>query len=73
MKNESLRTCGLKIGDRVHWDDPDDNLCSGWGVVAVTKRHPHEDGQPFSIISLAMEHGGEVEVLRRELRKEGEE
>ena len=47
-----------KIGSRVYWDDPDDGICSGSGVVSGI------DGE---VVSLVMDDGGEVEAYRSEL------
>ncbi len=48
----------VKVGSRVYWDDPDDGICSGAGVVSGI------DGE---VVSLVMDDGGEVEAYRSEL------
>lgn len=48
----------LKKGDRVHWTDPDGDLCSGDGTVAS------DDGE---IIAIDKDDGGVVGALREEL------
>lgn len=48
----------LKVGTRVWWDDPDDGICSGAGVVTEVSG---------DVVSLQMDDGGEVEALRREV------
>lgn len=48
----------IKIGTRVKWNDPDDGICSGVGVVA--KSNGYE-------IFLNMDDGGEVWALAEEL------
>lgn len=48
----------FKKGDRVHWTDPDGDLCSGDGTVAS------DDGE---IVAVNKDDGGEVGALREEL------
>ncbi len=50
----------FKIGDRVHWTDPDEDACSCDGKIVDID----EDG----IISIVNDAGGEVEALAHELR-----
>jgi hypothetical protein len=58
------RGCGvsaslmIRIGDRVFWNDPDDGICSCWGIVIWI------DGERFVISTDA---GGELEALEHEL------
>ena len=47
-----------KVGTRVWWDDPDDGICSGAGVVTDVSG---------DVVSLLMDDGGEVEALRSEV------
>lgn len=48
----------FKYGDRVHWADPDGNLCSGDGTVV-------SDGG--EIVAVKKDDGGEVGALPEEL------
>jgi hypothetical protein len=50
----------LQVGDRVHWTDPDEDLCSGDGVIVSI----HRSG----FITVRKDDGGEVEALDHELR-----
>lgn len=34
----------IRVGDRVYWRDPDDDICSGWGnVVSLTSEEWDKD------------------------------
>jgi len=61
----------FKVGDRVHWTDPDEGTCSGDGVIAEIKflfdDCPVIDDE--TIIALKMDDGGECEVLPHEIKK----
>lgn len=50
----------FRVGQPVHWCDPDDGLCSGNGVIVSLHRHD-------SIAWLRMESGSETEALTTEL------
>jgi hypothetical protein len=56
-------TCPCKdtrpaLGSRMYWTDPDDGLCSGWGVVTQIEG---------DIITIAKDDGGGAEVFAHEL------
>jgi hypothetical protein len=53
----------ITCGKQVWWDDPDDGLCSGPGVVVGWQR---PSSNP--IIKVLKDDGGEVECLAEELR-----
>ena len=54
----------VKVGQRVYWTDPDEDIASGNGrVVSVQHEPPVED----SVIALVMDSGSEAEVLLHEL------
>ena len=54
----------FKHGDRVHWTDPDGDLCSGDGTV-VSDDTVVSDGD--EIIAIKKDDGGEVGALPEEL------
>lgn len=49
----------FEVNNRVHWNDPEDGLCSGEGVIVAI------NGEVFS---LSMDSGSEVEALEGELQ-----
>jgi hypothetical protein len=53
----------ITIGTQVWWDDPDDGLCSGPGVVMGWDA-PGEN----PILKVRKDDGGEVECFAHELR-----
>ena len=55
----ALTKC-LKVGDRVRWEDPDDDACSGDGVITSIKGE---------VLYVKKEDGGDVEALVDELEK----
>ncbi len=61
----------LKVGDRVWWNDPDeDNCCSGWGVIQDINTYPNEPIDPNCIVNLKMvETEDWVEALYHELSR----
>ena len=48
----------LANGDEVHWNDPDDDICSGWGIFA---RHTS------TWTSIMIKDNEELEVCTKEL------
>lgn len=57
-----------KVGQRVYWSDPGENLASGCGTIfriGVKEGEPIEDD---TIISLTLDSGSEAEVLVNEIR-----
>lgn len=66
----------IKTGAKVFWNDPDDGVSSGPGVVTSIQGQDcwdEEDDGPFevmddAVISIALDDGGEVEALRHEIR-----
>jgi hypothetical protein len=48
------------VGERVWWTDPDEDLCSGEGIVTKVL--------PSGTVTMTKKDGGEVECLPRELR-----
>jgi hypothetical protein len=60
----------FKVGDRVHWTDPDeDNPCSGDGVIVHIQGAGEFPVDDETIISLKMDDEGECEVLPHEIKK----
>lgn len=54
----------VKVGDRVYWHDPGEDLASGLGTVAALQYEPVDAD---TVISLKLDDGGEAEVLLQEL------
>lgn len=54
----------VKVGQRVYWTDPDEDLASGNGKVVAVQYQPVDK---FAVILLKMDDGGEAEVLLHEL------
>lgn len=46
------------VSNKVYWLDPDEDTCSGWGVV----HHVEND-----VYHIKLDSGGEVEAYRHEL------
>jgi len=61
-----MKTFDFKVGDRVWWTDPDEDLGSGPGTIVSM-----QDARPLvdTIISLAMDSGSEAEVLPYEIHR----
>lgn len=56
----------IKVGDRVYWNDPDEeNSCSGLGRVTHLQ---HDPPAADDVISVSKDDGGEIECLLRELK-----
>jgi hypothetical protein len=64
-----MKKSAAKIGARVYWNDPDEGVCSGFGVIVDAP--PTDELEEDSIISLKMDDDGEVEAWLYEL--EGDE
>lgn len=47
MKNK------FQKGQRVFWNDPDNNLCSGWGIISIVQD---------DLIGIAKDDGGYVDA-----------
>ena len=59
MKGHSQNSVPFTVGDRVHWCDPDDGLCSGDGTIAWV----YDGGTAL----VNKDDGGEVEAFLAEL------
>lgn len=58
----------IRVGDRVYWRDPDDDLCSGWGkVVSLDNEEDSEEWDNETIAYIEKDDGGEVECPLNEL------
>ncbi len=52
----------FNVGDEVYWTDPDEGVCSGYGIVKDVT--PFKNGE---IYCLKMKDGGELDALEEEL------
>lgn len=56
----------FRTGQRVYWNDPE-ALCSGYGTITKINGEDDPDADEDTIVTLAMESGGEVEAVLHEL------
>lgn len=54
----------IRVGDRVYWRDPDDDLCSEWGEVVSLDS---QEWDSETIATIKKDDGGEVECPLNEL------
>jgi len=55
----------FKVGERVYWTDPGEDLASGWGVIEHVQSE-YDD----AVIAVRKDDGGSAEVFPHELSKE---